>query len=144
MYNMVPFRGHRRDNNLPQLFDDSFFTPFFRDSFFSGNAFRVDVKDKGDYYLMEAELPGVPQDKIELKVEGDVLTISANMDSERKEEKENYVFNERRVGHMQRSFSLDGIDDAKISASYKDGVLSVNLPKVNGEQVDKARNIPIE
>ncbi len=146
MYTLVPFRG-RRDVSRSygnSLFNDSFFRSFFDMSDWMGSAgFRVDVKEKADHYLLEAELPGVSEDQIEMTVDNDVLTITANAHTERKEEKDSYLYCERRVGRMERSFSLEGIQQDNISADYKNGVLSVTLPKNAPEPPKTQRKIAI-
>ena len=146
MYTLVPFRG-RRDlarNYGNSLFNDSFFRSFFDMSDWMGNAgFRVDIKDKGDHYLLEGDLPGVSEEQIDLTVDNDVLTISANVNSEKKEEKDAYLYCERRMGHVERSFNLEGIQQDSISADYKNGVLTVKLPKSNPEPAKMQRKIAI-
>ncbi len=146
MYTLIPFRG-RRDlgrSLTNSLLNDSFFRSFFDMSDFMGSAgFRVDIKDKQDHYLLEAELPGVNEDQIDLTVDNDVLTITANALKEHKEEKDNYLYCERRAGRMERSFSLEGILQDNISADYKNGVLTVRLPKNAPEPVKTQRKIAI-
>lgn len=146
MYTMIPFRG-RRDlgrSLTNSLFSDSFFRSFFDMSDWMGNAgFRVDVKDMSDHYLLEAELPGVSEDQIDLTVDNDVLTITANAHQEHKEENGNYLYCERRMGRMERSFSLDGIQQDNITADYKNGVLYVKLPKSVPEPPRTQRKIAI-
>ncbi len=146
MYTLIPFRGRRDVNrNLSSsLLNDSFFRSFFDMSDWMGNAgFRVDIKDKSDHYLLEAELPGVSEDQIDLTVDNDVLTITANARTERKEEKDAYLYCERKVGRMERSFSLEGIAQDNISADYKNGVLTVKLPKNAPEPPKTQRRISI-
>ena len=145
MYTMMPYRSHRnlsQDRRLPSLFDDRFFRSFFDMNDWMGNmGFRVDIHDADDHYTLEAELPGVAEDQINLSVENDTLTISADTQTERKDEKAYY--SERRVGHVSRSFSLEGIDQERISADYKNGILTVNLPKAQPEETPGARRILI-
>ena len=146
MYTLIPFRG-RRDvgrSLTNSLLGDSFFRSFFDMSDWMGSAgFRVDVKDKSDHYLLEAELPGVSEDQIDLTVDNDVLTITANARQEHKEEKDNFLYCERRVGRLERSFSLEGIQQDNISADYKNGVLTVKLPKNAPEPPRVQRKIAI-
>ena len=144
MYTLVPYRS-RREVSRPSLFDDRFFRSFFDMNDMVGSAgFRVDVKEQADAYTLEAELPGVKQDQISLTVDNDVLTIAADMNVEKKEEKESYLYSERRYGHMSRSFNLEGIHQEDISAEYKDGVLTVRLPKSTPEPEKVARRIEIK
>lgn len=142
MFTMVPYR---RGNRTPSLFDDRLFRSFFDFAEPFGNAgFRVDIRDQGESYLLEAELPGVKQEEIELSVDNDVLTISANRKEEKKEEKDSYLYCERRSGRTQRSFSLEGIDQEKIQAKYENGILSVTLPKVTPEAPKTPKRIEIQ
>lgn len=148
MYTMIPF--NRRHNVSRQmrnsLLDDRFFRSFFDvgDFFGAANGFRVDVKDKENAYELEAELPGVAEDQIDVTVNEDVLTISANVNEEKKEEKDSYVYSERRMGRMARSFSLEGIDQDKITAAYANGVLTLNLPKEEPQAPKSQRKIAVE
>lgn len=93
---------------LPLLFNDHFMREFFDAS--NAPEMRVDVREKEDAFLLEADLPGVKKEDISLEVNDGVLTISADINQEKKETKEGYVCNERRCGHVERSFNLEGID----------------------------------
>lgn len=145
LYSMMPYRGRHgisQENRFPSLFDDRFFRSFFdMNDWMSNVGFRVDIHDESDHYMLEAELPGVTQDQIDLSVENDTLTISADMKSEYKDEKAYY--SERRVGHVSRSFNLDGIDQDRITADYKNGILYVTMPKQQPAQAPGARRIAI-
>ena len=129
MYTMVPFR---RPAVLPSLLNDAWMREFFTDS--GTLSMNVDVREKDGAYLLEADLPGVSKENIDLKAENGTLTISADVNAEKKEEKEGYVYNERRSGHVERSFDLEGIDAAGIKADYQNGVLTVLLPKLREEK----------
>ncbi len=145
LYSMMPYRGRhlpQRNDRMPSLFDDSFFRSFFDMNDWMGNmGFRVDIHDADDHYELEAELPGVQEDQINLTVENDTLIVSADMHSEHNDEKAYY--SERRVGHVSRSFSLEGIDQDHITADYKNGILTVNLPKTQPAETPGARRIAI-
>ena len=145
LYSMMPYRSHRnlpQERRMPSLFDDRFFRSFFDMNDWMGNmGFRVDIHDDEDNNTLEAELPGVKEDQIDLSVENDTLTISADMQSERKDEKAYY--SERRAGHVSRSFSLDGIDQDHITADYRNGILYVSMPKLQPSQPTGARHIAI-
>lgn len=143
MYTMVPYRT-RRDlgaNRTRDLFDDRFFRSFFdMNDWMGGMGFRVDIHDNESNYLLEAELPGVSEEQINLSVEDDTLTISADMQSEKKDEKAYYC--ERRAGHVSRSFNLEGIRQDDITAEYRNGILYVTLPK-DAPAKKAERRIPI-
>ncbi len=142
MYTMIPF--NRTLLNRPNsLFDDRFFRSFFNmNDCLAGQGFRVDIRENENDYVLEAELPGLSRDAIDLSVENNTLTVSADYNSEKKDER-NY-YSERRTGHVQRSFSLDGIREDAISASYRDGILYVTLPKAQPDKPAGARKIAIE
>jgi HSP20 family protein len=103
---------------------------------FSGNgavaSFRTDIRDTGDAYLVEAELPGFKKEDIQVDVEADTLTIHAERkdETEKKDENGNLIHSERSYGSFERSFRFDSVDSAAITASYTDGVLKLTLPKM--------------
>ena len=128
MFGMLPFE--RSDNNLFDSFDN-FARDFFRKSNTDLPAFRTDIRDDGDHFTLEADLPGFNKEDISLDLKDSILTISAihQESDEQKDDKGNYIRRERRYGSFQRSFDVTGIDERGISASYQDGVLAINLPK---------------
>ena len=97
----------------------------------------MDVRDEGDHFTLDAELPGVKKEDVKVNVENGVLTISANTSANTEESNGNYVYRERRIGSMQRAFSLEGIREDDISAAYADGVLTLTLPKLTEAQPSK-------
>ena len=103
----------------------------------------VDVREKEAAFLLEADLPGVKKEDISLDVNDGVLTISADINQEKKETKEGYVCNERRCGHVERSFNLEGIDVGAIKADYRHGVLMVRLPKEKTQEKKNGFKIAI-
>ena len=127
MFGMIPFG--REENSLFNYLDHmerSLFTGFGDMS-----QFRCDIQDKGDSYLMEAELPGFNKEDISIDLNGDNLMITArhNSESGEKDEKGNYVRRERKFGSFSRSFDVSGIDTAGIKAGYNNGILELTLPK---------------
>ena len=128
MFGMLPF--DRSDNNLFDTFD-AFTRDFFRKSNAELPAFRTDIRDTGDAYLLEAELPGFKKEDISLDLKEGILTITAahSESSEKKGEDGSYIRRERRYGSFQRSFDVTGIDEAAITAAYENGVLALTLPK---------------
>ena len=136
-FGLVPFRRTNRATRPYGLVDSFFNDDFFR-SFFADNQglsrMSVDVKDEKDKYVLEAEIPGAKKEDIKLDIDDGVLTLSAEIGHEKDEEKDNYVYRERRYGSVCRSFSLDNIDDSKIKAEYKNGILTVDLPKKEPEK----------
>lgn len=128
MFGMLPFE--RSDDNLFDTFDN-FTRNFFRGSNASLPAFRTDIRDAGDKFVLEAELPGFDKGDIKLDVKDGILTITAehSENQEQKDAKGAYIRRERRYGSFQRSFDVTGIDQSGISAAYQNGVLTLSLPK---------------
>ena len=93
-------------------------------------AFKTDIKDEGDHYLLEAELPGFEKENIKVSVEDGYMTITAERNSDSEEKKDNgYIRRERRYGCFSRSFDVTSVNTDQISAEYKNGVLALTLPK---------------
>ena len=117
---------------------------FFGDSRAKMSAFSTDIKDAGNEYVLEADLPGVKKEDIKLDLSDNVLTISAERHSEyeEKDKKGSYVRCERSYGSYQRSFDTSGIDTEKIDAEFKDGVLRLTMPKII-EQKPQPRRLEI-
>jgi HSP20 family protein len=90
----------------------------------------VDVKETDESYTIEADLPGVNKDDIELTVLDNALTIKGERKSEEETKEKGYRRVERRYGNFQRSFHVPGgFDAGKVSANFDKGVLRVTLPK---------------
>ncbi len=140
MYTMVPFRRAMNTAFAP-LFNDSLFNDFFGER--SMPEMRVDVREREGAYLLEADLPGLKKEDIKLNVNNGALTISADLHSEKKDEQNGYVCSERRCGHVERSFNLEGIDVSGVKADYQNGVLMVLLPKQKPEEKKDGFSIAI-
>lgn len=92
----------------------------------------LDVIDKEDELKLSAELPGLTEDDIDLRVSDSMLTLRGEKKEDREEgDKEgDYYLSERRFGAFERSVRIpEGIDRSKIEATFKNGVLTVRLPK---------------
>ena len=103
----------------------------------------VDVEESGDELVLTAEVPGLSPDAVELQLENNVLTISGERAEERREgvEGKRYHVLERRYGSFRRSFTLPRtVQPDKIAAEYRDGILTVRLPKASEA---KSRRIQI-
>ena len=95
---------------------------------------KLEVKESDGAYTIHAEVPGAKKDDIKVTIDGNQVSISAEVKREsEKKEKGEVVYSERYYGNVYRSFTLDSaVDETKGSASYKDGVLELVLPKKNG------------
>ncbi|PCH52493.1 MAG: heat-shock protein Hsp20 [Cellvibrionales bacterium] len=102
---------------------------------------RVDIKELEDHYEITAELPGVDKDNVHVTLEDGVLSITAEVEKEDKEEQEGRLLRqERRYGKYMRSFTLgSNVQEGDISANFKDGVLKLNALKAKEEEPQKRR-----
>jgi HSP20 family protein len=120
-------------------FSDSFedmFRRMFRPIRWEGEAaaapeIKVDVEESDRSYVVKAEIPGVKKEDIDVQIDGNVVSISAESKREKKvEEKGKVIRSERYYGSMLRSFSLaNDVDQAEATAKYTDGILELTLPK---------------
>lgn len=138
----TPFESLRRD--IDRLFD-SFHGgmgrfPFGRSGFDWELAWprepswslapAVDVAEKEKEYEITAELPGMDEKNIDIKLSNGTLTIKGEKKEEKEERERDYYLSERRYGSFMRSFQVpEGVDAEKIEASFSKGVLTVKLPK---------------
>lgn len=115
-------------DEMDRLFDFTF--PSRDTGLFSGWSPALDLYDNKDAFVVSVELPGMKKEEIDLSLQEGVLTISGERRHE-KENKEGQTFrSERYFGKFQRSVNLPTMVDAnKVKASYKDGILTVHLPK---------------
>lgn len=102
---------------------------------------RVDVRDAQDHFEITAELPGVKREDIHVHVADGILTLEAESSEEDKEEREGRVIRqERRYGKFRRSFNLGGdVSEEDIKASFTDGVLKLEAPKVKEKPPERRR-----
>ncbi len=136
MLNLVPFRFETLEKNLfPDIFSNDFFSRSF-------TAFKTDIKEAGGEYVIEAELPGYAKEEIAVEYNDGELTISANKDESTEDKKDNYLRKERRVGRVARTFAFENVNGDGIKAEFKDGVLKLNLPKLDTTEA-KVKRIDI-
>jgi HSP20 family protein len=90
----------------------------------------VDIVEKDNAYEITAELPGMDEGNVEVKVANGALIIRGEKSEEKEEKKKDYHLSERRYGSFERRFQIpEGVASNKIEASFKKGVLNVKLPK---------------
>lgn len=114
---------------------------FFNDE--NAVTIKTDIKDTGDSYVIDAELPGYKKDEINVDVNDDILTISAEKHNEvNEEEKNGYIRRERYYGSVSRSFNISEVEASQITAKHENGVLTLTLPKKK-EQIPQSHKIEI-
>jgi len=155
MAGLIPF-NRNRNNYLTRIgngvgFDDFYnmLDDFFNDSLPSSagrnllrDSFKIDIVEKETEYNIEADMPGVKKEDIELIVDGDNLCISVNQVEEENKEGKNYIHRERRSSSMSRRVRLAEAKLDEIKAKLDDGVLTVIVPKDIKTEV--SRRISIE
>lgn len=136
MYSLIPFEKYT--NNMDHFFDD---IPrfFFTESAERPAAFRTDIQDLGDHFLLEADLPGFQKEEISLDLKGDILTVTAHHQEEKEAHTGRYLCRERRYGDFARSFDVSSVQQKAITASYENGVLKLVLPKKSAVQPESSK-----
>jgi HSP20 family protein len=124
---------------VPDLFDldpfpsalRSLWTPWRSEVSARAPQIRVDVAETDSAYDIKADIPGVSKEDIDVRVDGNQVTISAEVKQDREEKKDGRVLHsERHYGYTSRSFQLSSdVDQAAADARYENGVLQLKLPK---------------
>lgn len=142
-----PFGPFRRE--MDRLFDD-FFTPAEGRSFAVPSAAaeslwpRIDVEETEQAFVVTAEVPGLQEKDIELNLRDNLLTISGEKREERQDQKRGAAYAERFYGQFRRTIPIDApLDEEKVDARFRNGVLTVTLPKSQKAEA-KARRIEVK
>ena len=90
---------------------------------------RFDVKETKDAYVINADLPGVKDEELDVSLGGNLRPISGRREEEHREEGESYYAMERSQGGFARSFTMPGVDAENVAADLKQGVLTLRIPK---------------
>ncbi len=140
---------------LPSIFGESLLDDFFdypekSFSFRTSNAnglMKTDIKENENAFEVSIALPGVKKDDIEIELKDEYLTVSAtsNMKKDEEDKKSNYIRKERYYGSCSRSFYVgDAVTENDIKASYEDGILTLDIPKVEKKPEPEVKKlIPI-
>ncbi|MFP5107867.1 Hsp20/alpha crystallin family protein [Neobacillus sp. C211] len=127
-FNEKPIKG------FLQSIDD-----FFKNPFPSGSIFHVDTIETGGEYIISAELPGIKREQIHLNISGNYLTISVeNNELETEEDEINHLYRRKYLRQKSsRTVSLPHtINEEKVKASYRDGLLKIRIPQEKGKIID--------
>ncbi len=112
---------------------DNFFNDFEGDSISSRPMPRIDMSETKKDVIVKAELPGLEAKDIELTVNNGYLSIAGEKRHESEEEEMNSFCREASYGYFKRTIELpEEVDEEKVKADYKDGILKIMLPKANG------------
>lgn len=130
-----PFAELRRLENVADRLRSSFTgARTTGDGEVEGWAIPLDVFEEGDKVKVQASMPGVSPENVKVSIEDDVLTIRGETAEEHEVPSERYYMRERRAGAFYRALRLpDTVDQEKITSEYRNGVLTVTLPKRESE-----------
>ena len=140
---------------MPSIFGNNFVDDVFDDMFpFAGgyttanyDLMKTDVKDAGDHYELEMEMPGVEKENIKAELKDGYLTIHAtsNQNKDEKDEDGKYIRRERYSGSCNRSFYVgDAVTEEDIKANFENGTLKMTIPKKEAKAVPEKKFISIE
>ena len=140
MFGLTPFRSN---------FYVASYDPFkemeeFEKRFFGQRtpAMKTDIREADGAYILDCDLPGFAREDVSAEIKNGYLTIRAERKTDN-ETADSYLRRERSYGSFSRTFDLEGIDAEAITATFKDGVLSVNLPKLE-VKADAGRTVEIK
>ncbi len=135
MFGLVPFERNELWNPFRE-FENEFFKAFG-----SVSHCRTDIKDEGDKFVLECEMPGLNKEDIKIDINGSTLTLCAThkADNSEKNSSGEYIRRERSYGSYCRNFDISGIDENAIDAVYTNGILTLTLPKKEKQQPESKR-----
>jgi len=148
MFDLVPFArrssGIQKNNDLFDI--EGIFENFFNDRFFpslykNSAQMKVDIKENEKEFIIEAELPGIMKEEVNLQIDDDRLTISVQKNEQTDVEKDNYIRKERSYSTMTRSFAFSNVETDNVNAKFENGLLFITLPKkqqkaIKGKQIE--------
>jgi len=142
MFNLTPYnkrnlQNRRSEDDFYSIIDNFFNQDFSPMRDLEKDTFKVDIKDEGDKYIVEAELPGIKKEEVEVDYDDGKLTIGVERKEEVNEENDNYIHRERRMASMRRCAYLNDVDIEKVDAKLENGLLSVTAPKIEGKENKK-------
>lgn len=144
---LIKWKNNLSNPATQSTFSD-FFNDFFNDSLMSRDYFKsvpaVNISERPNDYLIEMAAPGFGKEDFKLNVDNDVLTISAEKKNEKKDENSRFTRKEFQYSSFSRTFTMpEHVEADKIDASYKEGVLTLTLPKKEEAKVKPVREIKI-
>ena len=144
MFELTPFV---HNNHFLNSYDPFKAMEEFEKNFFGHQlpAFKTDIRETENAYVLDAELPGFSKEDIHAEVRNGYLTIHAERkaNNEENSKENNYIRRERSYGSFTRTFTIDGINCDEISAAYKNGILTLTLPKPK-QHAEEGRRLEIQ
>ncbi len=141
-----------RDNLFDDMFDFDFdreFDRMMRPLYgkHAQNMMKTDVRETGNSYELDIDLPGFKKDEITIQLDNGYLSISASKGLDKNEENKDgkYIRRERYAGAMNRTFYVgDNLTQQDIQAKFEDGILKISVPKKDVQQIEQNKYIAIE
>ena len=138
----------RINRNYPSVFDE-FFGREYYPAHYRSNGFKstpaVNISEDDNGFTIEVAAPGLEKKNFKIDLDNDLLTIASVMEDKNEEMNGNYTRREFRYNNFSRSFNLpETVDAEKISASHKNGILSISIPKKEEAKPKPARQIAIK
>jgi len=142
--NALMTRGSLFDDLFRDIAPGFYVRPLHGDGLPAPSQIRIDVKENPDAFTVQAEIPGVPKEAIHVAVDGDMVTLRAEIkQQDSTNEGERVLRSERYYGEVSRSLRLaNDIEQSKAKARYDNGVLTLTLPKKT--ELDSAQRLTIE
>ncbi len=143
MLGLVPLNRRKHDlllsdfNDFDHMLDDVFDEKWFSKKNLFSDTFKLDVQENENNYIVDAELPGVKKEDIDIKMNEGRLQISIEKEEVIEENKQNYIHRERRSRSLKRSIYLADADNEGITAKLDEGVLNLIIPKKEKENRSK-------
>ena len=148
MSGLIPFNRKRNDlmnigfDDFSNMLDDFFTGSWPIQRSLAGDTFKIDIQDNDTEYTIEAELPGVKKEDVEITLNDGRLNISVKKEEVSENKSKKYIHRERKYAQMSRSILLADADDEGIKAKLEEGVLTIRVPKKQHE--DTSKRIMIE
>lgn len=146
MFGLTPYNrrnidvGRQRGSYPVDSLFDNFFKGFFEPYQYGlQGQMKVDIKDNEKDFVIEADLPGVDKNDVQVELKNDILTIAVQQKNVKEEERDNYICRERSSSSLSRSFKVDNVDGKDVKAKFDNGVLSITLPKSEKEKENQHR-----
>jgi HSP20 family protein len=136
MFGLTPFNRNavRRvdeQDKFYNLLDDFFTDSFMPFRSLRTDTFKIDVKDEGKHFVIEADLPGIKKEEISLNYQDGYLMIEVVKNEEKEEENKQYIHRERRQSSMKRTIHLGELNAEGVEARLNDGILVITAPKMD-------------
>lgn len=148
MIGLVPFNRRNKNfmdlgfNEISNVFDNFLKNNFLGQNNNFGDIFKIDVQENENEYIIEAEIPGVKKDNVNIMFDKDVLNLSIKKEENLKDKNNKYIHKERSYSQMSRSVVLVDANEEKIKANLNEGILTITIPKL--EKINTSKQIMIE